>query len=73
MNVLLEYFGELIFAFVLLVGGLILLPRVTSMPQSTVGEIVGLALGLVAIAGAFVWFYLAESHQGHPGNRHGPS
>lgn len=65
MKLLLEYFGVLIFAFVVLVGGLIVLPTVIPMPESTTGEMVGMALGFVAIAGGFVWFYLAQSHQGH--------
>lgn len=67
MKLLLEYIGFLIFAFVLLVGGFILLPRVTSMPQTSPGEIVGLALAFVVIAGGFTWFYLATSHQGSRG------
>jgi len=64
MKLILEYFGFLIFAFVLLVGGFILLPRVTAMPATSAGEIVGLTLAFVVIAGGFSWFYLARSHQG---------
>lgn len=64
MKLLIEYFGFLIFAFVLLVGGFILLPRVTSMPQTSPGEMVGLGLAFVVIAGGFSWYYLATTHQG---------
>lgn len=64
MKLLIEYFGFLIFAFVLLVGGFILLPRMTTMPQTSPGEMVGLGLALVVIAGGFSWYYLAASHQG---------
>jgi hypothetical protein len=66
MKLLLEYFGLIIFAFVLLVGGLILLPRVTTMPSVSPSELVGFGLALVVIAGGFAWFYLASSHQGRP-------
>jgi drug/metabolite transporter (DMT)-like permease len=64
MKLLIEYFGVLIFAFVLLVGGFILLPRITAMPQTSSGEMVGLGLAFVVIAGGFTWYYLATSHQG---------
>lgn len=67
MKVLLEYFGVLIFAFVILVGGFILLPRVTAMPATSPGEMVGLGLALAVIAGGFTWYYLASSHQGSRG------
>ena len=66
MKLLLEYFGIFVFAFVLLVGGLILGPRVTSMPASSPGELVGLALAGVVIIGGFLWYYLASTHQGRP-------
>lgn len=64
MKLLLEYFGFLIFAFVVLVGGFILFPRVTAMPETSPGEMVGLGLAFVVIAGGFTWYYLASSHQG---------
>jgi hypothetical protein len=64
MKLLLEYFGLIVFSFVVFVGGLILLPRVTSMPETPVPEMVGLALAFVVIAGGFSWYYLARSHQG---------
>jgi drug/metabolite transporter (DMT)-like permease len=67
MKLLLEYFGLVIFAFVVLVGGLILLPRVTTMPQTSPSEMVGLALAFVVIGGGFSWYYLAASHQGTAG------
>lgn len=69
MKLLLEYFGVIIFAFVVLVGGLILLPRVTAMPQTSPDEMVGLALAFVVIGGGFSWYYLASSHQGTAGPR----
>ncbi len=64
MKLFLEYFGLIIFSFVVFVGGLIVLPRVTPMPPVTTGEMVGLTLGVVVVAGGFAWYYLAESHQG---------
>ena len=64
MKLILEYFGLLIFAFVLLVGGVILLPRVADMPATSPGETVRLGLAFVVIAGGFTWYYLATSHQG---------
>ena len=66
MKLLLEYFGLIVLAFVVLVGGLILLPRVTTMPETSPGEMVGLALAFVVIGGGFSWYYLASSHQGTP-------
>ena len=67
MKLLLEYFGLIVLAFVVLVGGLILLPRVTTMPQTSPSEMVGLALAFVVIGGGFSWYYLAGSHQGTAG------
>lgn len=64
MKLILEYFGMLIFAFVVLVGGLILLPRVTTAPATSPSEMMGLALAFVVIAGGFSWYYLARTHQG---------
>ena len=67
MKLLLEYFGAFIFAFVVLVGGLIVLPDVTAMPRTSPDEILGLGLAFVVIAGGFSWYYLARTHQGTPG------
>jgi hypothetical protein len=67
MKPLLEYFGVFIFAFVVLVGGLIVLPGVTPMPRTSPDEILGLGLAFVVIAGGFSWYYLARAHQGTPG------
>jgi len=64
MKLLLEYFGLIVFSFVVLVGGLILLPRVMPAPATTPGEMVGLGLAFVVIGGGFSWYYLASSHQG---------
>lgn len=66
MKLLLEYFGLFVFAFVLLVGGLILGPRVAFMPASSTGELVGLGLAGAVIVGGFAWYYLAGTHQGRP-------
>ncbi len=67
MKLILEFFGLLIFTFVLLVGALIVLPRVSSMPEPSPGEVVGLFLGIAVVAGGFIWYYLASSHQGGSG------
>lgn len=64
MKLIIEYIGLFVFAFVLLVGGLIALPRITGMPQTSPGEMVGLTLAFVVIAGGFSWYYFATSHQG---------
>lgn len=69
MKLILEYFGLIIFAFVVLVGGLILFPRVTALPATSPGEMLGLILGSVVIAGGFSWYYLATSHQGSQNTR----
>lgn len=67
MKLILEYFGQFIFAFVVMVGGLILLPRATMMPATSPSEMIGLTLALIVIGGGFAWFYLASSHQGTAG------
>lgn len=64
MKILLEYSGVLLLAFVILVAACIALPRLTAMPAPSPGEIIGLGLGLVVIAGGFMWYYFASSHQG---------
>lgn len=66
VKLLFEYFGLFVFAFVLFVGTLILGPRVTVMPVSSPGEMVGLTLALIVIAGGFSWYYLGSTHQGRP-------
>ena len=67
MTRFLEYFGVFIFAFVVLVGGLIVLPGMTAMPQTSPDEILGLGLAFMVIAGGFSWYYLARTHQGTSG------
>lgn len=67
MKLLLEYFGLIVFCFVVLVGGLILLPRVSAAPPVSPSEMVGLGLAFIVIGGGFFWYYLASSHQGTPG------
>lgn len=64
MKILLEYFGALVFAFVLMVGAIILIPRAMDMPDTSPGELVGLGLALFVIGGGFTWYYLAATHQG---------
>lgn len=64
MKLVLEYFGLLIFCFVLLVGALITLPRTTALPDTSPSEMLALGLAFVVIGGGFTWYYLARSHQG---------
>ena len=64
MKLLLEYFGLFIFSFVVIVGGLIALPRTTSMPATSPDEMIGLALAFIVIGGGFSWYYFARTHQG---------
>ena len=61
MNILVEYFGLLIFAFVVLVGGLVALPEMTAAPETSIREMLGLGLAFVVIAGGFSWYYFASS------------
>jgi drug/metabolite transporter (DMT)-like permease len=61
MKFVVEYFGLLIFAFVILVGGLVALPTLTPAPQTSVREIMGLGLAFVVITGGFSWYYFASS------------
>jgi hypothetical protein len=64
MRLLLEYFGLFIFSFVVVVGGLIALPRTTSMPATSPDEMIGLGLAFIVIGGGFSWYYFARTHQG---------
>lgn len=59
MKLLRDYFGLGIFAFVVLVGGLVALPSITEAPDTSPGEMMGLALAFVVIAGGFSWYYFA--------------
>jgi len=61
MKVLVEYFGLLIFAFVVLVGGLVALPTIAPAPETSLREMMGLGLAFVVIAGGFSWYYFASS------------
>ena len=61
MNVIVDYFGLFIFAFVVFVGGLVALPELTEAPQTSVREMLGLALAFVVITGGFSWYYFATS------------
>jgi drug/metabolite transporter (DMT)-like permease len=64
MKIFLEYFGLLVFVFVLLVSGAILMPHIADVPETSVGGMVRLGLAFVVIAGGFTWYYFATSHQG---------
>lgn len=57
MNFYLKYFGVLVFSFVALVGGLLLLPGIGVDPGTSFGEIGRLTLALVVVAGGFSWYY----------------
>ena len=61
MKVLVEYFGLFIFAFVVLVGGLVALPTLGPAPETTLRDIVGLSLAFVVITGGFSWYYFATA------------
>jgi hypothetical protein len=61
MKFIVEYFGMFIFAFVVLVGGLVALPSMTAAPQTTTREMLGLGLAFVVITGGFSWYYFATS------------
>jgi hypothetical protein len=61
MKVLVEYFGLFIFAFVILIGGLVALPDLGPAPETTLREVVGLGLAFLVITGGFSWYYFATS------------
>lgn len=63
MKVLVEYFGMFIFAFVVFVGGLVALPEIGA-PETSPGEMGGLALAFIVIAGGFSWYYNADLPSG---------
>jgi hypothetical protein len=74
MKFIVEYFGLIIFAFVLFVGGLVALPEIGA-PKTSLGEMGGLVLAFIVIAGGFSWFYNAELPSGsrtRPRSRPGP-
>lgn len=64
MKVIFEYFGLFIFSFVVVVGGVILFPKLGNVPATSSSELVGLGLAFIVIAGGFTWFYFATSHRG---------
>lgn len=64
MKLFLQYFGVLVFVFVLLVGALLALSGIGMMPETSAGEILGLVFGFVAIAGGFAWYYIVASDTG---------
>lgn len=68
MKVIAEYFGLFIFAFVVFVGGLVALPEVGA-PDTSLGEMGGLILAFVVIAGGFSWYYTAELPSGASSRR----
>lgn len=63
MKFIVEYFGLFIFGFVVFVGGLVVLPRVGA-PETSLGEMGGLILAFIVIAGGFSWFYNADLPSG---------
>lgn len=63
MRLIVEYFGLFIFAFVLFVGGLVALPEIGA-PETSLGEMGGLILAFIVIAGGFSWYYNAELPSG---------
>jgi len=63
VKVIVEYFGVFIFGFVVFVGGLVVLPEIGA-PETSPGEIGGLLLAFIVIAGGFSWFYSAELPSG---------
>jgi hypothetical protein len=66
MNWITEYFGFFVFGFVIFVAGLVALP-----PATSVGEIVGMGLAFIVIAGGFSWYYTSELPAGEPGRQPG--
>lgn len=70
MRFLVEYFGGLIFGFVVLVGGLVALPEIGA-PELAPGEVGGLALAFIVIAGGFSWYYTANLLAGGDESRRG--
>lgn len=76
MKFFLDYFGLAIFCFVLFIGGIVALPELGAMPTTPPGEILGLTLSGVVIAGGFSWYYFAASDQegraGRPPGRRPP-
>jgi hypothetical protein len=59
MNLIRDYFGLFIFAFVVFVGGLVVLPTLTEAPETSPREMLGLMLAFVVIAGGFSWYYFS--------------
>lgn len=66
MKLITEYFGLLVFGFVVFMAGLVALP-----PATSAGELVGMGLGFVVIAGGFSWYYTSELPAGEPGRQPG--
>lgn len=64
MKLITEYFGLFVFAFVIFVAGLVALP-----PATSIGEIVGMGLAFIVIAGGFSWYYSSELPAGEPGRQ----
>jgi hypothetical protein len=65
MKFIVEYFGVFIFGFVVFVGALVTLPELGA-PDTSPGEMGGLALAFVVIVGGFSWYYNAELPQRPP-------
>jgi hypothetical protein len=73
MKLIREYFGLGIFGFVVFVGGLVALPSITEAPETSLGEMMGLALAFIVIAGGFSWYYFAAPTPPRDRRRSSPS
>jgi membrane-bound ClpP family serine protease len=74
MKLIAEYFGILVFGFVVLVAGLVVLPpnvSTQSLPATSMGEIIGFGLAFLVIAGGFTWYYNAELPADEPSQQRG--
>ena len=64
MKLIAEYFGLFVFGFVVFMAGLVALP-----PATSIGEVVGMGLAFVVIAGGFTWYYNSDLPAGEPGRQ----
>ncbi|MFB6273643.1 MAG: hypothetical protein ABEL51_12185 [Salinibacter sp.] len=71
MKFIAEYFGVFIFGFVVFVGGLVALPKIGA-PKTSPGEMGGLVLAFIVIAGGFTWYYNADLPSGTQTRRRRP-
>jgi len=74
MKLIAEYFGLLVFGFVVLVAGLVVLPpnaTAEGLPGTSWGEVIGFGLAFLVIAGGFTWYYNAELPSDEPSRQRG--